>query len=84
MAYTLGRVYCITMVRILIINICIGGVSQIFKLANLNVRNTGDTWLSKGTVSGARTGTRGERGNQVVSEGDDEYGGIRGFLFALC
>ncbi|KAJ7237784.1 hypothetical protein C8J57DRAFT_1566660 [Mycena rebaudengoi] len=58
MAYTLGRVYCITM------------------LANLNVRNTGDTWLSKGTVSGARTGTRGERGNQVVTEGDDEYGGI--------
>ncbi|KAJ7281076.1 hypothetical protein C8J57DRAFT_1711951 [Mycena rebaudengoi] len=58
MAYTIGRVYCITM------------------LANLNARKMGDTWLRKGTISGARTGTRGERGNQVVSEGGDEYGGI--------
>ncbi|KAJ7237809.1 hypothetical protein C8J57DRAFT_1727794 [Mycena rebaudengoi] len=57
-AYTLGRVYCLTM------------------LANLNARKTGDTWLSKGTISGAWTGTRGERGNQVVSEGGDDYGGI--------
>ncbi|KAJ7281079.1 hypothetical protein C8J57DRAFT_1464356 [Mycena rebaudengoi] len=73
MAYTLGRVYCITMVRILIINICIGGVSQIFKLANLNVRNTGDTWLSKGTVSGARTGTRDVRRTVVFEFSGSEW-----------
>ncbi|KAJ7237802.1 hypothetical protein C8J57DRAFT_1727789 [Mycena rebaudengoi] len=53
-----------------------GRVYCLTMLANLNVRKTGDTWLSKGTISGARTETRGERGNQVVTEGDHEYGGI--------
>jgi len=52
-AYTLGRVYSLTM------------------LANLNVRKTGDTWISKGTISGAAT--RSERGNQARSEGGDDY-----------
>ncbi|KAJ7689349.1 hypothetical protein B0H17DRAFT_1066944 [Mycena rosella] len=78
-AYCLGRVYCITLVRTLIKKLCVGGVSQNLKLANLNSRNpgnTGNTWSGGGTSSGVITGIRGERGNQERTEGGNEYGGI--------
>ncbi|KAJ7748999.1 hypothetical protein B0H14DRAFT_2636427 [Mycena olivaceomarginata] len=78
-AYCLGRVYCLTMVRTPK-KICVGGISQNLKLASLNRRKTGNTWSSKGTLSGASPETQGERGIQERSEGGDEYGGIRGFL----
>jgi hypothetical protein len=71
------------MVRTLIKNICIGGVSQNLKLANLNGRKIRKPWSGRGTSSGANPETRGERGNQERSEGDDEYGGIRGFLIRV-
>ncbi|KAJ7277099.1 hypothetical protein C8J57DRAFT_1713604 [Mycena rebaudengoi] len=64
-AYTLGRVYCITM------------------LANLNGRKIRKQWSGRGTSSGANPETRGERGNQERSEGDDEYGGIHVHRTAL-
>ncbi|KAJ7206205.1 hypothetical protein C8J57DRAFT_1258524 [Mycena rebaudengoi] len=76
-AYCLGHVYCLTMVRTLPKkNLCVGGGSQNFKLANLNSRNTGNTGTSKGTSSGANPGTRGERGNQEWGNGGDDHGGI--------
>jgi hypothetical protein len=65
-------------------NICIGGASQSLKLANLNGRPIRRPWSGRGTSLGANLETRGERGNQEQSEGGGEYGGIRGFLFALC
>ncbi|KAJ7084932.1 hypothetical protein C8R44DRAFT_753011 [Mycena epipterygia] len=55
---------------------CLGRVYCLTMLANLNVRETGNTGSSKRTSSGANPGTRGERGNQGRSEGGDDYGGI--------
>ncbi|KAJ7092248.1 hypothetical protein C8R44DRAFT_891290 [Mycena epipterygia] len=55
---------------------CLGRVYCLTMLANLNVRKTGNTWLSKCTISGANPEIRGERGNQARSEGDDDYSGI--------
>ena len=70
-AYVLGRVYCITMVRTNE-TLCVGDASQDLKLANLNGRKRGRTWSSWATSSGANLDTRG---NQERSEGV-----IRGFL----
>jgi hypothetical protein len=67
------------MVRTLTKNLCIGGVSQNLKLANLNSR--GRTWSGNGTSSGANPETHGGREDLEQSEGGDEYGLIRGFLF---
>jgi hypothetical protein len=47
------------------------------KLANLNSRKAGKTWSGNDTSSGAITQLRGERENQELSGGGDEYGGIR-------
>ncbi|KAJ7309228.1 hypothetical protein DFH08DRAFT_974964 [Mycena albidolilacea] len=55
---------------------CLGRVYCLTMLANLNRRKTGNTWSSKGTLSGASPETQGERGIQERSEGGDEYGGI--------
>ncbi|KAF8169742.1 hypothetical protein K438DRAFT_1774120 [Mycena galopus ATCC 62051] len=79
-AYCLGRVYCITLVRTLMKKFLRVGVSQNLKLANLNFRNTQKPWSSKAPSSCANPETRGERENQEQSEGGDDYGGIRGFL----
>ncbi|KAJ6549810.1 hypothetical protein B0H19DRAFT_1073725 [Mycena capillaripes] len=57
-AYCIGRIYCITMVRTPIKNLWVGGVSQKLKLANLNGRNTGAAWVSGGTFSTANPETR--------------------------
>ncbi|KAJ7080991.1 hypothetical protein C8R44DRAFT_895193 [Mycena epipterygia] len=55
---------------------CLGRIYCLTMLANLNVRKTGNAWLSRGTSSGANLGTRGERGNQARSEGDTDYSSI--------
>ncbi|KAJ7866805.1 hypothetical protein B0H14DRAFT_2573235 [Mycena olivaceomarginata] len=67
--YCIGHVYCITMVRTTVKK----------SLANLNSRKAGKTWSGNDTSSGAITQLRGERENQELSGGGDEYGGIRSF-----
>ncbi|KAF8190729.1 hypothetical protein K438DRAFT_1971024 [Mycena galopus ATCC 62051] len=68
-AYCLGRVYCITMVRTLMNDLFVGGVSQNLKLANLNRRKTENIWSGKSTSSGANPESRDERRNQERNEG---------------
>ncbi|KAJ7089475.1 hypothetical protein C8R44DRAFT_892433 [Mycena epipterygia] len=55
---------------------CLGRVYCLTMLANLNFRKTGNAWLNWGTSSGVNLGTRGERGNQVRSEGGENYSSI--------
>ncbi|KAJ6528234.1 hypothetical protein DFH09DRAFT_1371269 [Mycena vulgaris] len=55
---------------------CLGHVYCLTMLANLNIRQTGNTRSSMATSSGANPGTRGERRNQAQSEGGDDKGGI--------
>ncbi|KAJ6529130.1 hypothetical protein DFH09DRAFT_1185255 [Mycena vulgaris] len=62
------------------ISYCLGRVYCLTMLANLNIRQTGNTRSSMGTSSGVNLGTHGERRNQAQSEGGDDNGGIRGFL----
>ncbi|KAJ6549611.1 hypothetical protein DFH09DRAFT_1169121 [Mycena vulgaris] len=56
---------------------CLGRVYCLTMLANLNVRQTGNTRSIIGTSSGANPGTRGEHRNQAQSESGDDKGGIR-------
>ncbi|KAJ7908510.1 hypothetical protein B0H13DRAFT_2331379 [Mycena leptocephala] len=61
------------------IGYCVSRVYCITMLANLNSR--GRTWSGNGTSSGANPETHGGCEDLERSEGGDEYGLIRGFLF---